>query len=140
MDTQVVLIFILNDVQYSQKVVQKGSHCQNHSSSGFLLPAKKFAPVKFLIPSSHFTSPSLTAILKTTHTFHPLKKPSLVGRRGWSDNQWWGKEGFKRYLPNSRPNITETVLRILKLSSRAPAKNKTYNNIGYLSDCNCNRT
>ena len=37
LDTQVMLIFILIDVQYSQKAVfslEKGSNCQNHSSSG----------------------------------------------------------------------------------------------------------
>ena len=73
-----MLIFILNDVQFSQKAVRKGSHCQNHSSSGSLLPAKKFIPVKFLISSSHFTSPSLTAILKNTHTFPPLKETQLL--------------------------------------------------------------
>ena len=48
-----MLILILIDVQYPQKAVfsfEKGSNCQNHSSSGSLHPVKKFSPVKFLIP------------------------------------------------------------------------------------------
>ena len=48
-----MLTFILIDVQYSQKAVfsfEKGSNCQNHSSSGSLHLVKKFAPVKFPIP------------------------------------------------------------------------------------------
>ena len=48
-----MLIFILIDVQYSQKAVfsfEKGSNQQNHSSSGSLHLVKKFLPVKFLIP------------------------------------------------------------------------------------------
>ena len=48
LDTQVILI----DVQYSQEAVfssEKGSKCQNHSSSGSLQLVKKFPPVKFPI-------------------------------------------------------------------------------------------
>ena len=55
LDTQAMLIFILIDVQYSQKAVfsfEKGSNCQNHSSSGSLHPVKTFHSVKFPIPSS----------------------------------------------------------------------------------------
>ena len=40
-----MLILILIDVQYSQKAVfsfEKGSNCQNHSSSGSLHPAENF--------------------------------------------------------------------------------------------------
>ena len=47
-----MLIFILIDAQYSQKAVfsfERGSSSQNHSSSGFLHPIKKFPPVIFLI-------------------------------------------------------------------------------------------
>ena len=47
-----MLIFILIDVQYSQKAVfsfEKGSNHQNHSSSGSLNLIKKFPPVKFPI-------------------------------------------------------------------------------------------
>ena len=49
-----MLIYILIDVQYSQKTVfsfEKGSNRQNHSSSGSLYLVKKFPPVKFPIPS-----------------------------------------------------------------------------------------
>ena len=48
-----MLIFILIDVQYSQKAVfsfEKGSNRQNHSSSGSFHLVKKFPPVKFPIP------------------------------------------------------------------------------------------
>ena len=48
-----MLIFILIDVQYSQKAVfsfKEGSIRQSHSSSGSLHPVKKFPPVKFPIP------------------------------------------------------------------------------------------
>ena len=43
LDTQVMLILILIDVQYSQKAVfsfEKSSNSQNHFSSGFLHPVK----------------------------------------------------------------------------------------------------
>ena len=53
LDTQVMLIFILIDVQYSQNAVfsfEKGSNHRNHSSSGSLYLVKKFPPVKFPIP------------------------------------------------------------------------------------------
>ena len=55
LDTQVMLILILIDDQYSQKAVfsfQTGSHHQNHSSSGFLHPVKKS---KFLIPPTPYS-------------------------------------------------------------------------------------
>ena len=48
-----MLIFILIDVQYSQKAAfsfEKGLNHQNHCSSGSLHLVKKFPPVKFLIP------------------------------------------------------------------------------------------
>ena len=44
LDTQVMLVFILIDVKYSQKAVfsfEKGTNRQNHSSSGLLHPVKK---------------------------------------------------------------------------------------------------
>ena len=44
-----MLIFILIDVQYSQKAVfsfEKGSNLENHSSSGSLYPGKKITPSK----------------------------------------------------------------------------------------------
>ena len=49
--TQVMLILVLIDVQDSQKAVfsfEKGSIFQNHSSSGFLHPVKKFPHSKIL--------------------------------------------------------------------------------------------
>ena len=56
-----MLILILLDVQYLQKAVfsfEKGSNCQNHSSSGSLYPVKKSPQVKFsILPSGGFTSP-----------------------------------------------------------------------------------
>ena len=48
-----MLIFILIDVQYSQKAIfsfEKDSSCQNYSSSGSLHLVKKIPPVKFPIP------------------------------------------------------------------------------------------
>ena len=66
-----MLILVLIDVQYSQKAVfhsEKGSNCQNHSSSGSLHPVKNFHPVKFLIPSPQGGgdfAPPLTTIWKT---------------------------------------------------------------------------
>ena len=58
-----MFILILIDVQYSQKAVfsfEKGSNCQNHSSSGSLNLVKKSPPpVKFPVP------PPFTAIWKT---------------------------------------------------------------------------
>ena len=49
-----MLIFILIDVQYSEKAVfsfEKGSNRQNHSSSGSMHLVKNTRQVKFLIPS-----------------------------------------------------------------------------------------
>ena len=49
-------VFILIDVQYSQKAVfsfGKGLNRQNHSSSGSFHLVKKFPPVKFPIPPNH---------------------------------------------------------------------------------------
>ena len=71
LDTQVILILNLIDVQYLQKGVfsfEKGSNCQNHFSSGSLHPVKRSRPSK--ISDSHLTGkgefpPCLTAIWKT---------------------------------------------------------------------------
>ena len=41
-----------------------------------------------------------------------------MGRRGWSNYQGWGKERFKRSLPNFRSDVIETELRTFKLFSR----------------------
>ena len=63
-----MLVFILIDVQYSQKAVfsfEKGSHRQNHSSSGSLHPVKKSPLVKFLIPPKLLTAIWKTPIYKT---------------------------------------------------------------------------
>ena len=60
-----MLIFILIDVQYSQKAVfsfEKGSNRQNHSSSGSLHLVKKFSPVKFPIVSQPLGCNCLKAI------------------------------------------------------------------------------
>ena len=49
MDSQVMLILTLIDVQYSQKAVfsfEKGLNCQNHSSSGSLCPVTPLPPSK----------------------------------------------------------------------------------------------
>ena len=46
-DSQVMLILILIDIQYSQNAVfsfEKGLNRQNHSSSRFHQPVKKFLP------------------------------------------------------------------------------------------------
>ena len=56
-------------------------------------------------------------------------KRAAVGRRGWSDNQWLGKEGFKRYFTSGL--ILWRLSWVLKVSSRAPARNIPYNNIEY---------
>ena len=62
-----MLILILIDVQYSQKAdfsFEKGSYCQNHSSSSSLCLVKKITPppVNFLIPpptgDGEFTPPN----------------------------------------------------------------------------------
>ena len=50
-DTQVMVILILIDVQYSQNAVfsfEKGSNCQNHSFSDSHHKVKKFSPGKNL--------------------------------------------------------------------------------------------
>ena len=47
-----MLILILIDVQYSRKAVfsfEKGSNCQNHSSSGSFHPVRKFPPSKISV-------------------------------------------------------------------------------------------
>ena len=62
-----MLILILIDVQYSQKVVfsfEKGSNCQNHSSSGSLNLVKKSPPPPVKFPIPHPTPP-FTTIWKT---------------------------------------------------------------------------
>ena len=59
-----MLILVLIDVQYSQKAVfsfEKGSNCQNHSSSDSLNLVKKFPPSKISSPPT----PPFTAIWKT---------------------------------------------------------------------------
>ena len=51
--TQVMLILILTDVQFSQKAVfsfEKGQKGQNHSSSGSNHQVKKSPPAKFINP------------------------------------------------------------------------------------------
>ena len=67
-----MLILILIDVQYSQKVVfsfEKGLNCQNLSSSGFLHPVKKSPlPVKFPIPPQWGNPPT---------PYHYLEKPAM---------------------------------------------------------------
>ena len=70
-DTQVKLILILIDVQYSQNAVssfEKGSNCQNHSSGS--RPIKKSPPGKFPI-TPH---PPLTAIWKTLLNYFTASK------------------------------------------------------------------
>ena len=65
LNTQVMIILILIDVQYSQKAVfsfDKGLNGQNHSSTGSHQPVKK-SPSK--IPDSPHCSLPLTAIWKT---------------------------------------------------------------------------
>ena len=62
-----MLIYILIDVQYSQKTVfsfEKGSNRQNHSS-GSLDPVKNSPPVKFLIPTQPLTAIWKALIYKT---------------------------------------------------------------------------
>ena len=57
LDPQVMLVLILIDVRYSQKTVfsfEKGSNCQNHSSSGSHHLVKNPPPAKFLIPSTTY--------------------------------------------------------------------------------------
>ena len=86
LDTQTMLILILIDIQYSQKAVssfEKGSNCQNYSSSGSLYSVEKFPPVKFLIlpiPLGRiYLPPPLTTIWKILHQWKKLffnsKKP-----------------------------------------------------------------
>ena len=65
-----MLIFILINVQYSQKDVfsfEKGLNRQNHSSSGSLHLAKKLPPVKFSItpPPQPLTTIWKTPVFKT---------------------------------------------------------------------------
>ena len=57
LDTQVMLILILIDVQYSHKAIfsfEKGSNHQNHSSIPLHPVKKKSFPVKFPIPWGEF--------------------------------------------------------------------------------------
>ena len=64
-DTQVMLILILIDVQYSQNAVfrfEKGSNRQNHSSSGSHYPVKQFPRQNLQFPLP------FTAIRKTLRT------------------------------------------------------------------------
>ena len=69
-----MLIFILIDVQYSQKAVcsfEKGSNCQNHSFSGSHYPVKKLPPQGNFWPPTTWrvgggvNCPPLNAIWKT---------------------------------------------------------------------------
>ena len=69
-DTQVMLILILVDVQYSENAVfsfEKGSNCQNHSSLGshHLVNNLTSKISKFSPPSGGIYPPPLTAIWKT---------------------------------------------------------------------------
>ena len=56
-----MLSLILIDIQYSQKAnssFEKGLNCQNHSSSSFLHPVKKF-PTSKISDSPHHTGENL---------------------------------------------------------------------------------
>ena len=96
LDTQVMLILILIDVQYSQKAVfsfEKGSNCENHSSSGFLHPVKTFPSVKFLIPHQ-----PLTAIWKTPirKALWPLFVDGVHLPQGYTEPLWGDSLLFTR--------------------------------------------
>ena len=57
LDTQVILILVLIDVQYSQRVIfsiEKGPIGQNYSSSGSHCLVKKSSPAKFPIPPTSY--------------------------------------------------------------------------------------
>ena len=92
-----MLIFILFDAQYSQKAVfifEKGSNCQNQSSSGSLHPVKKFRIVKFTIPPQ-----SLTAIWKIPiyKTSWPLFADGVHLLQGYTEPLWGDSLLFTRY-------------------------------------------
>ena len=56
-DPQVMLILILIDVQYPQNAVfsfEKGSNCQNHSSSGSHHPVKNLSKENFWFPPTPY--------------------------------------------------------------------------------------
>ena len=96
-DTQVMLILILINVQYFQKAFfsfEKGLNCQNHSSSGFLHPVKKFLPVKFPIPPHQ----PLTAIWKTPiyNTLWPLFVDGVQLPQGYTESLWGDSLLFNR--------------------------------------------
>ena len=70
-----MLILILTDVQYSQKVAfsfEKGSNVQNSSYSGSLHPVKKFPPVKLPI------LPTLNRNLPPPTTYNYLEDPASM--------------------------------------------------------------
>ena len=73
-DTQVVLILILIDVQYSQNAVfsfEKGLNCQNHPSSGSHHSLRKF-------PWQNFRSPKLGVNLRPSHPFPLFGKAWVI--------------------------------------------------------------
>ena len=93
-----MLILILIDVQHSQKAVfglERGSNCQNHSSSGSLHLAKKSPTVKFPIPlhplplfgKPYFASvPKQKNLLTYATVFRRIELPNqmdLFGKRTW---------------------------------------------------------
>ena len=104
LDTQVILILNLIDVQYLQKGVfsfEKGSNCQNHFSSGSLHPVKRSRPSK--ISDSHLTGkgefpPCLTAIWKTLiyKTLWSLFVDGMQLPQGYTDPLWRGTLLFSR--------------------------------------------
>ena len=97
-----MLIFILIDVQYSQKVVfnfGKGSNRQNHSSSGSLYLVKKFAPVRFLIASPPLQSLTTTwkiPIYKSLwpHFVDGVQLPQGYTKPLWGDSLLFTKNSW----------------------------------------------
>ena len=96
-------MFILIDIQYSQKAVfsfEKGSNRQNHSSSGSLHLVKKFSTIKFPIPPQFLTAVWKTAIYKTLwHLFvDGVQLPQRYTEPLWGDSLFFTR--YSWYLLN----------------------------------------
>ena len=96
-DTQVMLILILIDVQYSQNAVfsfEKGSNCQNHSSSGSHHPVKNS-------PSKIFDSQSGEGEASNFTRGDLLPGGENLGRSDFDNLNLF--ESFRLFEPNSLP-------------------------------------
>ena len=117
MDTQVILIFILIEVQYSQKAVfsfEKGSNHQNHSSPDSLHLVKKILPSKISDSPQPLATIWKTTIYKTLCAIYapPWGDSLLFTRNSWSSLNQSQKDERLRW-PWSHPVVLNLCINLV---------------------------